>query len=58
MEQEVAEAGKIKVIDTPVLHCKETEVLVGSKFSLIGTGTEPRTLKTNFRREYGRGKVH
>jgi predicted dehydrogenase/threonine dehydrogenase-like Zn-dependent dehydrogenase len=44
MKQVIAEAGKVKVVDVPIPHCKDTEVLVCSEFSLISTGTETWTL--------------
>ena len=44
MKQVIAEAGNVKVVEVPIPHCKDTEVLVRSEFSLISTGTETWTL--------------
>jgi len=55
MKQVIAEAGKVRVIDVPAPHCKETEVLVRSAFSLISTGTETWTLEST--RPIGAGEI-
>lgn len=40
MEQVITVAGMAKLIDIPVLQCKETKVLVRSEYSLMDSGTE------------------